>query len=385
MRAKFVYDGKRYDIAEITGGKIIIEYTPGFEGETVRRLSERPFEFAIIDPATGSELELIGRLLKIDRTDNDGRAIRLIIVKREKNTYRYERQNADTESEGRRRKTIAVGGGKGGVGKTIIAVNLALALTLVHGKSVILLDGDIGNSNCNTLLGITRIERSIENYLQKENSLSEIIVETAYPGLKLVCGTQNKMSGFLASELPRLMTDIELIDADCVVIDLGAGIGDDVLDLYRCAYEKIIVVVPQVTALQNAYSFIKAAFLRDIERTDRLSAISANIGYDLQKLDAVVSNMEHESDVQREFAGVRARQQFRIVGNMVNNHGDLKIIQNLQKVIGSYLQLESSILGIIGTGEDMTKSVNMVTPFVSLYPDSQRSRQIKLIAGRIAV
>ena len=167
---------------------------------------------------------------------------------------------------GRAGKTIAVGGGKGGVGKTIVAVNLALALSRLL-KNVTLFDGDVGNCNCNTLLGITRVDGSLEEYLRKERSLDEITVSTAYPGLRLVCGAQNKVDAFLTAEMPRLLNDIRQVDADCLVIDLGAGMSDETLDLYRLADDKIIVVTPQVTSLQNAYGFIKSAFFHDLKRS----------------------------------------------------------------------------------------------------------------------
>ena len=65
-----------------------------------------------------------------------------------------------------------------------------------------------------------------------------------------------------------------------------------------------------------------------------------------------------------------ARQRFKIVGNMVNDDKDLKIVQNLQKVVGQYLHIDNTVLGTIATSEDIRNSVNRITPFVALSPDS---------------
>ena len=172
---------------------------------------------------------------------------------------------------------MAVGGGKGGVGKTIVSTNLALLLADANKHQVVVFDGDFGNANCHTLLGITKIDHSIEEYFAQNNKLSELIRLTAYPKVGLICGAANKMDGFLAEpaikkrlfqDLPGHWTWI------FVIIDLGAGVGDETLDLYNFSDEKLVVVTPQFTSLENAYSFVKSAFIRDLKSRKRhLSSI----------------------------------------------------------------------------------------------------------------
>ncbi len=280
-------------------------------------------------------------------------------------------------------KTIAVGGGKGGVGKTIVAVNLALALSRMQ-KNVTLLDGDISNCNCNTLLGITKVDSSLVEYLRKERSLDEITVSTAYPGLSLVCGAQYKVDTSLTAEMPRLLNDIRQVEADCLVIDLGAGVSDETLDLYRLADDKIIIVTPQVTSLQNAYGFIKSAFFYDLKRSGGLAAFLDKAGSDPQKMHALIGSLEDGHTARHAFGRVLARQRFKIVGNMLNDDKDLKIVQNLQKVVGQYLHIDSTVLGTLATSEDIRKSVNRITPFLVLSPDSPQSREMKRMAERLA-
>ena len=283
-------------------------------------------------------------------------------------------------ARGKAGKTIAVGGGKGGVGKTIVAVNLALTLSRLQ-KNITLFDGDFGNSNCNTMLGITRVESSLEEYLRKERSFDGITVSTAYPGLRLICGAQNKVDALLAAEMTRLLTDIRQIRADGLVIDLGAGVSDKSLDLYRLADEKLIVVTPQVTSLQNAYSFIKSAFFHDLKCSSRLDALLDKAGSDPQKLRVLIEKLEDcDTAACNAFAVVLARQQFKIVGNMVNDDKDLKIVQNLQKVVQQYLRIDNVILGTMASSDDIRNSVNRITPFVVLSPDTLNSREMKRMA-----
>jgi flagellar biosynthesis protein FlhG len=393
IKATFVFDDKHYDVVAISAASLQVECAAGFSDETIRKLRKGSFEFLLRDPATENEIELIGELVRCEYANEGGRVVRIWIAKNEKNWSRPVRQdirpridagNQDAifldAGRGRAGKTIAVGGGKGGVGKTIVAVNLALALSRML-KNVTLLDGDIGNCNCNTLLGITKVDSSLEEYLRKERSLDEVTVSTAYPGLHLVCGAQNKVD-FLTTEMSRLLHDLRQVDTDCLVIDLGAGMSDETLMLYRLADDKIIVVTPQVTSLQNAYGFIKSAFFHDLKRSG-FAAFLDEAGSDPQKLHALVGRLGDGHPAHHAFSVVLARQQFKIVGNMVNNDKDLKIVQNLQKVVWQYLYIYNTVLGTIGTSEEILISVNRITPFLVLSPDVPPSREMKQMALKL--
>jgi len=395
IKATFVFDGRQYDVAAISGDGLQVECAAGFADETIRRLSRGSFEFVLRDPTTGNEIELVGELVRTELTVAGGRVGRIWIATKAKLGSRRVRlvagpeQGAGPEDAiclgvGRMRAgtTIAVGGGKGGVGKTIVAVNLALALSRLR-KNVILLDGDLSNCNCNTLLGITKVDRSLEEYLRKECSLDQTTVSTAYPGLRLVCGAQNKVDALLTVEMSRLLNDIRLIDADYLVIDLGAGVGDETLDLYRLADEKIIVIAPQVTSLQNAYGFVKSAFFHDLKHVGSLAVFLNQAGSDVRKLHALIGSLADGHAACQAFAVMLARQRFQIVANMVNDAQDLKIIQNFQKVVGQYLRIDNTILGTIAASEEIRNSINRITPFVALSPDSPHSREMKRMAARL--
>jgi len=159
--------------------------------------------------------------------------------------------------------------------------------------------------------------------------------------------------------------------------------SDATLDLYRLADDKIIVVTPQVTSLQNAYGFIKSAFFHDLKRSGGLAALLGEAGSDLQKLRALIGSLEDGHTARHAFAVVLARQRFKIVGNMVNDDKDLKIVQNLQKVVGQYLHIDNAVLGTIATSEHIRNSVNRITPFVALSPDLPPSLEMKRMAERL--
>ena len=412
IKATFVFDGKSYDVVSLTTDGLQVECADGFADETISKFRGGVVEFLLRDIATGNEAELVGEIVRYEGKEgqpgaNDGGRIVKVWIdtltgtsgrgKKEMPWSRPVRQDGGQGTgdgpaaaispdvvRGRVGRTLAVGGGKGGVGKTIVAVNLSLALSRL-GKNITLLDGDIGNCNCNTLLGITRVESSLEDYLRKERTLEEVTVSTAYSGLRLVCGAQNKVDGLLVTEMSRLLDDIRQVEADALVIDLGAGMSDETLDLYRLADDKIIVVTPQVTSLQNAYGFIKSAFFHDLKCTGRFDALLDQAGSDPQKLHSIIGSMENGHAARYAFSVVLERQRFQIVGNMINDDKDMKIVQNLQKVVEQYLHIENAILGTMATSEDIRNSVNRITPFLAVYPDLPQSREMKRIAVRLGV
>ncbi len=161
-------------------------------------------------------------------------------------------------------RIIPVASGKGGVGKSMLTVNLGVTLAAM-GKTVILIDLDLGGSNLHTFLGIRNSKAGLGNYLNKQaDSLESLIIPTGIerlffiPGDGLFSGTAHlhyfqKMK--ILKEIPNLV-------ADFILLDLGAGTSHNVVDFFIPFPQGVIVTVPETTAILNAYSFLKTALYR---------------------------------------------------------------------------------------------------------------------------
>jgi len=153
---------------------------------------------------------------------------------------------------------FAVTSGKGGVGKTSIAVNLALCL-IKTGKRVLLLDADLGLANVDVLLGLTP-QKNLFHLFHEGVKLADILFPTPY-GFSILPAS----SGM--SEMLRLNTGqkLELLEAvddleqtvDCMIVDTGAGINDNVLYFNLAAQHRLVVLTPEPTSLTDAYALIK--------------------------------------------------------------------------------------------------------------------------------
>ena len=154
-------------------------------------------------------------------------------------------------------RIIAITSGKGGVGKTNIAVNMAIAYAEI-GKRVILIDGDMGMANVNVLLNIVP-RYNLMQVINHQKKMSEIILDTEF-GIKFIAGANgfSKIANLSREELEYFTKEFaSLANADIIIIDTGAGIANNVLQFVAAADEVYVVTTPEPTAITDAYGIIK--------------------------------------------------------------------------------------------------------------------------------
>ena len=154
---------------------------------------------------------------------------------------------------------IAVTSGKGGVGKTNVAANLAVCLA-VAGKDVVLIDADMGLANLDVLLNI-KVKHTLAEVIAGRRQLSEII-QTAPAGIRLICGASGltQMTNLTEFQRRNVLEQISCLQhqADVIIVDTSAGIADDVLCFCENADHTLIVTTPEPTSITDAYAMIKS-------------------------------------------------------------------------------------------------------------------------------
>jgi len=162
---------------------------------------------------------------------------------------------------------IAVGGGKGGVGKSILSIGLGTALAK-SGHSVVLADLDLGAANLHTYLGIRgRTPTIVDFILNKVPSLENILVETPVPRLGLISGAEFVPGATNPAHWMKLklMRHLRALPADYIIIDLGAGVQFNTLDFFGISDRGVVITAPEPGAVMNAYSFVKGALFRKMQ------------------------------------------------------------------------------------------------------------------------
>ncbi|MBY0371974.1 P-loop NTPase [bacterium] len=162
-------------------------------------------------------------------------------------------------------KTVwAIGGGKGGIGKTLLTSNMAVYLSWIN-KRVVVVDLDLGGSNLHTSLGVEAPTKTLSDLvLGKTDRIADLLQPTSIRGLQIISGAFDPIgiTSLHHAQRTRLIRQIDAIDADFVLLDLGAGTSSSTLDFFLAAERKIILVTPEPTSIENAYRFIKLAFYR---------------------------------------------------------------------------------------------------------------------------
>jgi flagellar biosynthesis protein FlhG len=161
----------------------------------------------------------------------------------------------------------AIGGGKGGTGKTFVLSQLANCLAS-KGKRVILVDTDFGGANLHTFFGIKRNAASIMNFFEKKAPLENLVRETPIENLSIIPGNSASVSpaNINYAQKIKLFKQIQDLDADYILLDLGGGTSIDTIDAFLLADKLIVVAVPEVTAIENLYQFIKSVYFRKLKK-----------------------------------------------------------------------------------------------------------------------
>ncbi len=167
-----------------------------------------------------------------------------------------------------KREFWAFGGGKGGVGKSIVSANVGLSLAQKN-FTVVVVDADLGAANMHTCLGMETPSRSLIDFLsEKVPSLSDCITPTPYSNLYLISGAQDSldMASPNYSQVAKLLQGIRQLEADYIILDLGGGTNHQIIDMFNQADKGILVALPEPTSIENTYRFIKHAIYRKFKK-----------------------------------------------------------------------------------------------------------------------
>lgn len=239
-------------------------------------------------------------------------------------------------------KVIAVTGGKGGVGKTNVTLNLAMAMAQM-GKKVLVLDADLGLANCDVMLGL-RVEKNLFHVLAGEVELDDILIEGPF-GIKIVpatSGTQSmtELSPAEHAGLIRAFSELRT-PFDVLLVDTAAGISDMVLSFSRASQDVLVVVCDEPSSITDAYALMK------------------------------ILSREH------------AVQRFKIVANMVRSLREgQELFAKLSRVTDRFLDVTLELVATIPFDENVRKAARKQRAFVDAFPKTPASLAVKTLATR---
>jgi flagellar biosynthesis protein FlhG len=259
---------------------------------------------------------------------------------REKNA----REHPVRQRDGNRTRIITVTSGKGGVGKTNISVNMAIAYARA-GKKVVVMDADLGLANVNVMLNMIP-KFNLYHVIRKQKTMQEIMVETEY-GISIVAGASgfSKIANLTEEERQNFINELEtLSNADIIIIDTSAGVSSNVMDFIAAADDAVIVTTPEPTAITDAYGIIKII----ATEIDNL-----NMG-----LKLVVNRVKTVAEAK-------------------------KVADRMTSIAGQFLNLKVEYLGFIYDDYVVSQAVLKQKPFMVIDPKCKASLCVQHIVGRM--
>ncbi len=284
--------------------------------------------------------------------------------------------------------TITIGSGKGGVGKTMILCNLALLLAK-KGRRVCLVDLDIGGADAHILFGLFNPKHSLTDFLTKRVPSITDALHTLYSfdGLQILPGTDSTLqtANMTYQEKQRLLQSLSKVDADVVLVDVGAGASFHSLDFFMYGDVQICVTMPEPTSIMDFYNFLQLATIRKVLESF-LSHGQVSMALKKQNFSSLAEVFEMAGSIE---GGAKEKAQqalhsfnpLLIINRYVANGKVNK--SKLKQLVAKYLGIDIPSLGEIPEDQAIGKALRAYMPVCELYPEAPSSVALLKIADKI--
>lgn len=289
---------------------------------------------------------------------------------------------------------LPIASGKGGVGKSLLAANLAIALAQA-GRRTVLADLDLGGSNLHLVLGLRALPAGIGTWMKTPSvPFSSLLVPTEVENLSFIPGDSEipGMANLKPQQKRALIKNLLTLEADFLVLDLGAGTGVNTVDFFLMSNHGIVITTPTLTATLNAYFFLKNALIRlldtHLKKGTRAYDLwrKAGEGTGLQKLylPSLLDRIRQEDPASYESYQAKVGQfQPRLVFNMLEDPKDADKAAKVRRSTREYLGIDLEHLGIIYRDNLQDVALSSRLPILIYKPQSLLSQAVQRIAEKL--
>jgi flagellar biosynthesis protein FlhG len=294
------------------------------------------------------------------------------------------------EKEG---KIWAIGGGKGGTGKTFLASAMGTCLA-GKGKRVVLIDIDIGGANLHSFLGITRPKKSLTDFFEAGASLNKLAVKTGIDNMSLITGDIHSLASdnIKFTQKLKLFRHIMKLNRHHVIIDLGAGSHNNTIDTFLMADKMIVILEPEITAVENMYHFIKNALFRKLRMSLREYGFKEIVEQMWERRDEynIKSLRELMDRVRDDFSYVRdildkelSDFKIYIILNKVRSSDDIFIGFSIKSTFIKHLGVNTKFAGYVEYDDAVWRSIRERKPFMLNYSLSRSAKEVEVFTENL--
>ncbi|MBD3322903.1 MAG: P-loop NTPase [Chitinivibrionales bacterium] len=280
---------------------------------------------------------------------------------------------------------ISIGGGKGGIGKSTVTTNIGTALVQKDYR-VGFIDADLGGANLHHCLGIKRPQTGLRDFITgTAKNLADVALATPLPGSWLISGASDivELANPRFAQKKKMIAHLRTLDADYILIDLGAGTGSNVTDFFAAFPCGIIVSDGSAASIENAYGFLKNGIIRGLLRLfpgnkelqqfiRRCSGSGNDLHYTTigEMVAAAVQRFPDYARTMKEY--LHAKRLF-LVLNMVRRESDIRHGERFAGIVKKYLSISLIYIGYVSWSEDVNASFRAMQP-VMLHSNAAEVR-----------
>ncbi len=294
------------------------------------------------------------------------------------------------EKEG---KIWAIGGGKGGTGKTFVTSAMGTYIA-GKGKRVILIDIDIGGANLHSFLGISRPKKSLTDFFEAGASLNKLAVKTGIDNMSLITGDIHSLASdnIKFTQKLKLFRHIMKLNKHYVIIDLGGGSHNNTIDTFLMADKKIVILEPEITAVENMYHFVKNALFRKLRMSLREYGFKGIVEqmwekreeYNIKSLrelmDCIRDNFSYVGDIiDKELSDFKLY----LILNKIRSSDDILVGSSMKSIFMKYLGVDTKFVGFVEYDDSVWRSIRERRPFMLNYSLSRSAKEVEVFTENL--
>ena len=287
-----------------------------------------------------------------------------------------------------------IGSGKGGSGKSFINANLGTLLAR-QGKSVVLVDLDLGGSNLHTFFGLKNPKAGLNEFLNKTfKNLDQVVSPTIIPNLFMISSMDCSMeiANLFHTHKIKIIKAIQRLPYDYILLDLGAGTNFNTLDFFLTSNECLFVATPEPTSIENAFRFIRAANLRMIKQALKQHDLNLIVDEIRDKAkNAIIKSpsdivdivIKHNPNKGRMLRNKLSGFKFRFVLNQFRKQTDVALGTKIENVCNKHFYFKFQCLGNINYDDKVYDSIFSKKIYVNKYPYTLTAMDLQNISKKL--
>lgn len=287
----------------------------------------------------------------------------------------------------------AIGGGKGGTGKSFVTSSIGTHLAL-KGKRVVIIDADLGGANLHSFLGISRPKNSLTEFFENRVSLNELVVGTGISDMGLITGDLHSLDSDSIKHAQKLkfFRQIKNLDTDYILIDLGAGSHNNTVDTFLLADRMVVVIMPEITSIENMYQFLKNVLFRKLKtmlsayglKDVVLDSWKNRRIYGIKNLKELIDHLKGISPNIKEILN-KELPQFRVflILNQIRNSQDIGIGLSVKSICLKYFGFQAHYVGYVEHDDCIWNCINRKQAFMKTYPATRCAKEIERLTENL--